>query len=188
MSWYLSASRPLLFHTGKGTTMPNGPQGRFRSSIVGDLNLPPSGTTGEGAAQVDPQQRVPMLIELNVLYPGGLVAVSEAFYRLWEDYAEVAGGSWPEELTSASPVQPPVPHGLALIARERGGLSRCAARHQEVGALCDLPLHQRRERPERDPPPIVERRDQRGAAALGVERLAGALHISSVRRFVWDTV
>ena len=114
--------------------MPNGPQGRFRSSIVGDLNLPPSGTTGEGAAQVDPQQRVPMLIELNVLYPGGLVAVSEAFYRLWEDYAEVAGGSWPEELTSASPVQPPVPHGLALIAPK---LYQCVLSRADLHDMVD---------------------------------------------------
>ena len=96
--------------------MPNGPESRFRSRIVGDLNLAQDGTAGEGAAQVDPQERVPMLIELNVRYPGGLLAVTEAFYALWEHYAEVAGGSWPEEFTSASAVQPPVPDGLAPIA------------------------------------------------------------------------
>jgi len=72
--------------------MPNGPESRFRSRIVGDLHLPPDGTAGEGAAQVDPQQRVPMLIELNVRYPGGLLAVTEAFYDLWEQYAEVDAG------------------------------------------------------------------------------------------------
>ncbi len=61
-------------------------------------------------------RRVPMLIELNVRYPGGLLAVREAFYTLWERYTPVAGGWWPEEQTSASPVQPPVPAKLALIA------------------------------------------------------------------------
>ncbi|MGN6171720.1 MAG: S8 family peptidase [Streptosporangiaceae bacterium] len=111
--------------------MSNGPESRFRSRIVGDLHLPPDGTAGEGAAQVDPQQRVPMLIELNVRYPGGLLAVTEAFYDLWEHYAEVAGGSWPEELTSASPVQPPVPPGLAFIAPKlyQCVLSRLDLRH-----------------------------------------------------------
>ncbi|MBL1086596.1 S8 family peptidase [Streptomyces actinomycinicus] len=92
------------------------PDGPFRSPIVGDLNLPPDGTADTGTTTVDPQQRVPMLIELNVLYPGGLLAVREAFYGLWERYSAMAGGQWPEEFTSASPVQPPVPHGLALIA------------------------------------------------------------------------
>ncbi|MFG2820968.1 S8 family peptidase [Kitasatospora sp. NPDC048365] len=78
-----------------------------RSPIVGDLNL------HEGT---DPTQKVAMLVELNVLFPGGLESVREAFYHLWEGYQWVAGGWWPEEFTSASPVQPPVPRGLALIA------------------------------------------------------------------------
>ncbi len=114
--------------------MPNGPESRFRSRIVGDLHLPPDGTAGEGAAQVDPQQRVPMLIELNVRYPGGLLAVTEAFYDLWEHYAEVAGGSWPEELTSASPVQPPVPPGLASIAPK---LYQCVLSRADLRRMMD---------------------------------------------------
>ncbi|MGW2408424.1 S8 family peptidase [Streptomyces sp. NPDC001739] len=92
------------------------PEGPFRSPIVGDLNLPPDGTSDKEYASVDPQRQVPMLIELNVRYPGGLLAVRGAFYELWEGYSAMAGGWWPEETTSASPVQPPVPHGLALIA------------------------------------------------------------------------
>ena len=92
------------------------PEGTFRSPIVGDLNLPPEGTADQGPTPVDPRQRVPMLIELNLLYPGGLLAVREAFYSLWMPYAKRAGGWWPEEFTSASPVRPPVPRGLALIA------------------------------------------------------------------------
>ena len=114
--------------------MPNGPESRFRSRIVGDLNLAQDGTAGEGAAQVDPQQRVPMLIELNVRYPGGLLAVTEAFYDLWEHYAEVAGGSWPEELTSASPVQPPVPPGLASIAPK---LYQCVLSRADLRRMMD---------------------------------------------------
>ncbi|WP_406368441.1 S8 family peptidase [Streptomyces sp. NBC_00647] len=92
------------------------PQKLFRSPIVGHLNLPPDGAADEGPTPIDPQQQIPILIELNVLYPGGLMAVREAFYGLWEQYATQAGGWWPEEVTSTSPVQPPVPSGLALIA------------------------------------------------------------------------
>ena len=87
-----------------------------RSVIVGDLKLPPEGTAGPEAGQVDPGEKVPMLIELNLRYPGGLAAVRQDFYQLWADYADRAGGSWPAEPTSVSPVQPPVPPGLALIA------------------------------------------------------------------------
>lgn len=86
---------------------------RVRSVIVGDLRLPPEGAD-EG--QVDPGEKVPMLVELNLRYPGGLVAVRQAFYTLWADYADRAGGSWPAEPTSVSPVQPPVPRRLALVA------------------------------------------------------------------------
>ena len=86
---------------------------RVQSVLVGNLRMPP-----EGAADQDQvaHQKVPMLIELNLRYPGGLDAVRRAFYTLWEDYAERAGGSWPAEATSVSPVQPPVPPGLALVA------------------------------------------------------------------------
>jgi len=126
--------------------MSNGPESRFRSRIVGDLHLPPDGTAGEGAAQTDPQERVPMLIELNVRYPGGLLAVTEAFYALWEDYAEVAGGSWPEELISASPVQPPVPRGLAPIAPK---LYQCVLSRADLRAMMDKDrrLSERNHRP-----------------------------------------
>jgi subtilisin family serine protease len=87
---------------------------RVRSVIVGDLRLPPEGAADQ--AQVDPGEKVPMLVELNLRYPGGLAAVRQAFYALWADYADRAGGSWPAEPTSVSPVQPPVPPRLALIA------------------------------------------------------------------------
>ena len=51
----------------------------FRSPIVGDLNLPPEGKAGEDAAEIDPHEQIPMLIELNLRFPGGLPAVRQAF-------------------------------------------------------------------------------------------------------------
>jgi subtilisin family serine protease len=94
------------------------PEGHFRSTIVGNLRLPPEGAAGQETVQVDPGQRVPMLIELNVRYPGGLAAVRQAFYELWHRYIPVAGpgATPPDELVSAEAVQPPVPDGLALVA------------------------------------------------------------------------
>jgi len=87
-----------------------------RSVIVGDLKLPPEGAAGAGAAEIDPDEKVPMLIELNLRYPGGLAAVRQDFYQLWANFIGRAGGSWPAEPASASPVQPVIPPRLALVA------------------------------------------------------------------------
>ncbi|MEU7601104.1 S8 family peptidase [Streptomyces sp. NPDC041003] len=125
------------------------PEGSLRSPIVGDLNLPPDGTAAQGSASVDPQQQIPMLIELNALYPGGLLAVREAFYDLWGSYAERAGGRWPEEFTSASPVQPPVPQGLALIAPK---LYQCVLSRADLRNLVKEDRHRADE--SRRPPTI----------------------------------
>ncbi len=92
------------------------PESHFRSALVGDLKLPPGPASADRPGQVDPLEKVPMLIELNVLYPGGLAVVRQAFYDLWGAYAERAGGYWPPEPAAASPVQPPVPDKLALVA------------------------------------------------------------------------
>jgi subtilisin family serine protease len=92
------------------------PENHVRSVLVGDLKLPPGGTAAAQSAQVDPLEKVPMLIELNVLYPGGLVAVRQAFYDLWQDYAGRAGGYWPPQSASDTPVLPAVPDKLALVA------------------------------------------------------------------------
>jgi hypothetical protein len=88
---------------------------RVQSVIVGDLKLPPAGAE---AAEVDPDEKVPMLIELNLRYPGDLATVRQDFYQLWVSFIDRAGGSWPAEPTSAGPVQPAVPPRLAL-GRER---------------------------------------------------------------------
>src|SRR5215469_17601737 len=99
----------------RGMTLMNGAENNVRSVIVGDLKLPPPGSTGSDASQVDPGEKVPMLIELNVRYPGGLATVRQAFYDLWQNYADRAAGSWPPEASSSDPVRPSVPSTLALI-------------------------------------------------------------------------
>ena len=95
----------------------NEPEGQNRSPIIGDLNLPPERTTGDaGSGSVDPDRKVPALIELNVNYPGGLVAVRQEFYALWEQqFMRRAGGSWPEQPPPGVD-QPQVPEGLQYIA------------------------------------------------------------------------
>ena len=96
--------------------MTHEPEHHVRSVIVGDLKLPPEGTAGGDAAGINPDEKVPMLIELNLRYPGGLAAVRQAFYQLWENFVDRAGGSWPAEPELAGPVQPAVPPRLALVA------------------------------------------------------------------------
>jgi subtilisin family serine protease len=112
------------------------PDKPIQSAIVGDLKLPPKDAADQETAEVDPNERVPMLVELNVLYPGGLAAVRQAFYDLWGDYAKRAGGSWPPEAT-ASPVQPPVPQGLALVAPK---LYQCVLSRADAQDMVDHDL------------------------------------------------
>src|SRR5215469_6447248 len=102
--------------TGVGGGMMFKSERHIESVIVGDLSLSPKGAVGPDAAQVDPNEKVLMLIELNLRYPGGLATARQAFYDLWAGYVDRAGGSWPTDPTSVSPVQPPVPEKLALVA------------------------------------------------------------------------
>ena len=106
------------------------PENHVRSVIVGDLKLPPEGTAGAEAAEINPDEKVPMLIELNLRYPGGLAAVRQGFYQLWADYVDRAGGSWPAEPASADPVQPRRPAaaraGRAQALPVRPVPGRCA--------------------------------------------------------------
>jgi subtilisin family serine protease len=131
--------------------MTNLPEGDRRSPIVGDLQLPSRETGERELSMVDPDERVPMLIELNVRYPGGLAAVREAFYLLWDGFAAEAGGWWPEELTSASPVQPPVPAGLAMVAPK---LYQCVLSRSAVVRMVE---QDRRSAVEAGRPPVVFR-------------------------------
>jgi subtilisin family serine protease len=129
----------------------NEPENRFGPVIIGDLKLPPEGAAGEETAQVDPGEKVPMLIELNLLYPGGLAEVRQAFYRLWNGYVERAKGSRRDEPASASPVQPPVPAKLALVAPK---LYQCVLSRADAQEMVD---QDRRSARQSGRPPIIFR-------------------------------
>jgi subtilisin family serine protease len=96
--------------------MTSEPGNHVRSAIVGNLKLPPSGEQQDSTGAPDPLEKVPMLIELNARYPGGLAAVSTAFNTLWNVYRPQAGGIWPEVARFGSPVLPTVPEQLAVVA------------------------------------------------------------------------
>jgi subtilisin family serine protease len=96
--------------------MTSEPANHVKSAIVGNLKLPPPGEQQDSAGAHDPFEKVPMLIELNARYPGGLAAVSEAFNALWFRYLGQAGGSWPAVASYGSPVLPTVPPQLAVVA------------------------------------------------------------------------
>ena len=110
------------------------PGSHARSVIIGDLKVPSAGTASQEAAQVAGEQ-VPMLIELNVLYPGGLAAVRLAFYQLWDHYVDRAGALPPDpNLSPASPVLPAVPAGLALVAPK---LYQCVLSRADAQEMVD---------------------------------------------------
>ncbi len=96
--------------------MANTPESGPRSPIVGNLRLTAPGSGGSDRELVDPDERVPILIELNLLYPGGLETVRTDFYALWADYVGVAGGWWPPQETGSSHVLPEVPDRLQLVS------------------------------------------------------------------------
>jgi hypothetical protein len=66
-----------------------------RSVLVGDLRLPPEGRGGPGPGR--PGRESPHAGRAQLALPGRLAEVRRAFYALWEQYAERAGGSWPAE-------------------------------------------------------------------------------------------
>jgi subtilisin family serine protease len=127
------------------------PENHVRSVLVGDLKPPPAGTAGAGADQADPDEQIPLLIELNALYPGGLAAVREAFYALWGRYADRAGGYWPAEPLSVSAVQPPVPGKLALVAPK---LYQCVLSRADIR---EMVADDRRSARQGERPPVIFR-------------------------------
>ncbi len=132
--------------------MSHHPGGRYRSPIVGDLNLPPGGRgTPAAPASADPDPQVAMLVELNVLYPGGLGAVRDAFYHVWEPFQARSGGWRPDESTGPSPTQPPVPAGLALVAPK---LYQCVLSRGDVR---EMVAHDQRLAEEAGKPPAIFR-------------------------------
>lgn len=60
---------------------PSDPGEPYRSPIVGPPPSPPGGESGVGAQE----ERDPWLVELNVVFPGGLLAARRAFHAVWRD-------------------------------------------------------------------------------------------------------
>lgn len=106
--------------------------GRYRSPIIGDLNIPPTVGEEDSSRHGDLSKRVPMIVELNVLYPGGLSAVRHAFYRVWRKFAPHADGWQPSE--DRSSVEPEVPPGLALVAPK---LYQCVISRQHLREMVE---------------------------------------------------
>ena len=65
----------------RGVSVADESSGRFRSPIIGDLNLSAPVRADDGSTIEDPSKRVSMLVELNVLYPGGLSAAATPSIR-----------------------------------------------------------------------------------------------------------
>ncbi|TDV54844.1 S8 family peptidase [Actinophytocola oryzae] len=104
-------------------------EGGYRSPIIGDLTLPPP-----GASTPDPDARVAMLVELNVLFPGGLGAVREAFYATWREFSDRNGLAPSAPAVTEGPTQPPVPANLELIAPK---LYQCVLTRRQLRELVD---------------------------------------------------
>lgn len=102
----------------------------YRSRVIGDLHLPP----GEPETQEGPaNERVAVLLELDVLFPGGLAAVTERFFRLWTDEHQLwAGEPAPTGEPSVGPTQPPVPPGLRRVTSK---LYQCVLTRRQLQAL-----------------------------------------------------
>jgi subtilisin family serine protease len=107
--------------------------GRYRSPIVGDLNVTPDNPDEAVGQDREPNERVPMIVELNVLYPGGLGAVRDAFYDLWSRFEGEAGG-WHPTREAGSTTEPEIPPGLALVAPK---LYQCVISRQTLRDMVD---------------------------------------------------
>jgi subtilisin family serine protease len=78
-----------------------------------------------------------MLIELNVRYPGGLLVVREAFFALWANFADRAGGAWPDRDRVLDAALPTMPRGLAFVAPK---LYQCVLSRLVLHDLVDADL------------------------------------------------
>jgi subtilisin family serine protease len=113
--------------------------GRYRSPIIGDLKLPPRKTEKSTHKGPDPDKRLPMIIELNVLYPGGLEAVRKAFYAVWGQFPHASDVRYPVEDSTTSP---DIPAGLALVAPK---LYQCVISRHDLRAMVEEDQRQARE-------------------------------------------
>jgi subtilisin family serine protease len=107
------------------------PDRRTRSPLIGDLLLPPDTDDPELS-----NERVPALVELNVLFPGGLGEVASRFCLvLWEhDFESWAGEPLPAEEQSShqSVTEPRVPAGLRRVTPK---LYQCVLTRRQLRAL-----------------------------------------------------
>ena len=124
-----------------------GPAKHVRSPIVGDIRLAPPGAEPPGEALANREQQIPMLIELNALFPGGLATARERFFGLWDRYQHAAGGSWPEGAATGGLL--PVPPGLAFVAP---GLYQCVLSRATVQEMVNEDLRSARSSAQ---PPII---------------------------------
>ena len=81
-------------------------EGTHRSRMIGELALPVGATDNEPVA---------VLLELNVLFPGGLRAVRRAFFALWRADPRRQETPIAESTTDQADTAEQVPAGLALV-------------------------------------------------------------------------
>src|SRR3954471_24219958 len=109
------------------------PDRRTKSPLVGDLVLPPDSDDSELF-----NERVPALVELNVLFPGGLAEVTGRFCLvLWEqDFERWAGEPLPPEVQGShqTVTEPRVPAGLRRVTPK---LYQCVLTRPQLHALVD---------------------------------------------------
>ena len=102
-----------------------------RSPIVGNLRVPPPAAGSAPEGDVDPEEPVAVVLELNLLYPGGLAAVTAGFFTLWEGLPEWAHAPSPAQPTT-SPTEPAVPAGLQRVTSK---LYQCVLSRVQLQAV-----------------------------------------------------
>jgi subtilisin family serine protease len=124
---------------------------RYRSPVIGDLNVAPQLPDGSDPSVtepggVDPDEPTAVLIELNVLYPGGLSAVTHDFFELWGSDPSRVPGPAAAGPAAADPTQPLVPAGLQRVTAK---LYQCMLSRRELQRLVESDRHdaQSAERP-----------------------------------------
>jgi subtilisin family serine protease len=162
--------------------------GRYRSPIVGDLSIPLDQTAEEHHEAPDPHERLPMIIELNVLYPGGLDAVRKAFYEVWSRFESESGGSYPRDPHSTT--EPDVPHGLELLGPKlyqcvisRWTLRSMVELDQEIAERLDRPTAVFRVWPDYQLDPQIDR-----SAPTVKADAAWASYGARGKRIVWAVI
>ena len=116
------------------------PDRRAVSPLIGDLLLPPD-LEADSPLQ---NERVPALVELNALYPGGLKAVMEWFLlHLWEQsYRQWAHEDPPLGDSQSSVTEPHVPVGLRRVTPK---LYQCVLTRPQLQAMVDWDKEEARE-------------------------------------------